>query len=67
MDELLSAHFIQEAHFYVQTLADYRARELIMIAHPFILASAGFVLGYLVRHLQSRIKRTYRYKRRRSF
>lgn len=64
MNELLSAHFIREPYFYVQTLEHYRVREFMRIAHPFLLALAGFLLGYLVRHLQSNIRKTYRYKRK---
>lgn len=65
MNEMLAAHFIQEPYFYVRTLTDYRMHQLIMVSHPFIMAMAGFILGYTVRHLQSRIKKTYRYKKRR--
>jgi hypothetical protein len=64
MNELFAAHFIQEPYYYVQTLENYRVREFMKIAQPFILAIAGFALGYLVRHLQSRLHKTHRYKRK---
>ena len=64
MHELLPAHFIQEPYFYARTLTYYRMREFIRIAHPVIITMAGFILGYLVRHLQSRMRRkSYRQKR----
>lgn len=67
MNELLSAHFVQEPYVYVQTLSNFRAQEFMRMAHPFIIATAGFIGGYLVRHLQSIIKKTYRHKRRRYY
>ena len=64
MDKLFSAHFIQEPYVFVQTLANYKAHELTRITYPLIMVTAGFILGYLVRHIQHSIKKTYRYKRK---
>ena len=64
MHELFSTHFIQEPYLFVQTLTSYKAQKLITISNYLIMVTTGFILGYLARHLQHRIKKTYRYKRR---
>ena len=64
MHELFSTHFIQEPYLFVQSLSSYKAQKLITISNYFIMVTSGFILGYLVRHLKHRIKKTYLYKRR---